>query len=172
MKRVCAWCKRELKEKAGPADGVTHGICRDCRLAIQKKPEISLNELLETIAAPVVLVDAAGIVQYANAVARGMLGKELPKIQGLPGGNVFECDYAYLPEGCGKTEHCSGCTVRRAVMSTHETKQGCFKHKVFLNQRQPQGGVQKIALLVSTEKVRDMVLLRIDGPAADNAGES
>lgn len=30
MKRVCSWCKKDMGEKPGPADWVTHGICEDC----------------------------------------------------------------------------------------------------------------------------------------------
>lgn len=31
MKRVCAWCGRELEESDQRNDQTTHGLCRDCR---------------------------------------------------------------------------------------------------------------------------------------------
>lgn len=30
MKAVCAWCQRDLGERPGPADAITHGICSPC----------------------------------------------------------------------------------------------------------------------------------------------
>ena len=30
MKVICAWCNRELGEKEGPEEKVSHGMCRKC----------------------------------------------------------------------------------------------------------------------------------------------
>ena len=30
MKVVCAWCKTDLGEKAGPEGETSHGICKKC----------------------------------------------------------------------------------------------------------------------------------------------
>lgn len=30
MKRLCAWCARDLGDKPGDTDVITHGICDDC----------------------------------------------------------------------------------------------------------------------------------------------
>ncbi len=40
-------------------------------------------------------------------------------MRGFLGGEAMECVNARLPEGCGETEHCRTCTIRRTVMDTH-----------------------------------------------------
>lgn len=30
MKQVCTWCGKDMSEKEGPEDAVTHGMCEDC----------------------------------------------------------------------------------------------------------------------------------------------
>jgi hypothetical protein len=77
------------------------------------------------------------------------------------GGDVFECAYARLPGGCGRTAHCSGCTIRQTVMDTVRTGQGHLRAPAYLNRATPDG-VQRIPLTISTERVGDFVLLRID----------
>jgi len=74
---------------------------------------------------------------------------------------VFECANAKLPEGCGNTIHCSGCTIRRNVMDTQETGRRHFRVPAYLNQGNPES-YQQIRFLISTEKVEGIVLLRIE----------
>ena len=31
MTKICAWCKKDLGTVEGPEEGVTHGICPDCK---------------------------------------------------------------------------------------------------------------------------------------------
>jgi len=31
MKRICAWCRKEMGEVAPEQPGITHGICEECR---------------------------------------------------------------------------------------------------------------------------------------------
>ena len=97
-------------------DLTTHGICEECKFHLKAQKGMPTSEYLDHLDAPVVIVDSDANVTAANISARGMLGKELDQIIGNPGGNVFECEYAYLPEGCGKTIHCSACTIRKRVI--------------------------------------------------------
>ena len=30
IKRVCAWCKKDMGEIPGDEEGVTHGMCEEC----------------------------------------------------------------------------------------------------------------------------------------------
>ena len=59
--------------------------------------------------------------QSANAKARGVALKELSDIEGKPYGDIFDCAFAKLPPGCGKTEDCAGCSVRARVEDTFKT---------------------------------------------------
>ena len=124
MKQICGWCKKELddSEISSESDSpISHGICRDCSFHILASTGMSLQEFLDGLPAPVVLVCEDATVLRANEEARTMLGKDASKIDGFRGGEVFECEYAYLPEGCGNTVHCSGCTIRITVMDTLNT---------------------------------------------------
>ena len=164
MKRVCAWCGKELgsiEAQKHPANAVTHGICLSCRDNLIFQMGVDLGVFLDSLKLPVVMIDMQGAVVTGNKKARTMLQKELPQIEGNPGGEVFECAYARLPEGCGNTVHCSGCTIRRTVMETFETGKSLLRVPATLNQNSPVAP-EKINLLISTEKFADFVLLRVD----------
>lgn len=164
MKRTCAWCNRHLgttPTDTQPQDVVTHGICPECADKLYAELGLDLTTFLDEIEAPVVVVDETGVMQAANETARELLQKDLPDIRGYRGGEVFECAYAKLPEGCGETTHCSGCTIRRAVMDTFQTGESKLKTPAYLNRGTPEE-YRKTDLLISTEKVGGIVLLRID----------
>ena len=165
MRRVCAWCGKDLDEAAGPGreaqEVITHGVCRDCAHHLFAQIGMPLLEYLDGLEAPIVVVDGEGTVQTANEHARALVQKDLPAIEGFRGGDVFECAYASLPEGCGHTVHCSGCTIRQTVMNTFRTGQSTLRTPAYLNRETPDG-VQQTQLLISTERVEDVVLLRID----------
>ena len=89
------------------------------------------------------------------------LKKELHEVEGVIGGLVFECRYAKLPEGCGKTLHCDGCTIRNQVMDTAKTGRPYSGQPALLNPGFTKTEVE-FKLKISTEKINDLVLLRID----------
>ena len=125
-----------------------------------------LDDFLDQISVPVVLVSFEGLVVTANQKACAMLGKDLAAIEGKLGGEVFECAYAYLPGGCGNTYHCSGCTIRRSVMDTHLTGKTAHRVPATLKQNSPEDP-QQIKFLISTEKFKDYVMLKIHGENFD-----
>jgi hypothetical protein len=164
MKRICAWCGEDLGEaESGQQEQwvITHGICRNCAYHLFAQTGMPLLEYLDGLGVSIVVVDAQGVVQTANEPARALLQKDLPEIEGYKGGDVFECQYAKLPEGCGHTVHCSGCAIRRTVMSTFHTGQNRSRVPACLN-REASDGIHETQFLISTEKVGDVVLLRID----------
>lgn len=120
-----------------------------------------LREFLDQIRAPVAVVDAQGIIRAVNKAGRTLVGKTSAQTDGLPGGNIFECEYSHLPEGCGKTAHCSGCAIRNTVMDTHRSGRSHSHVTANLRQRQT-AGTQDLRLQISTEKVNEVVLLRVD----------
>jgi PAS domain-containing protein len=162
MNIICAWCKKKLARDIADAP-VSHGMCEECEFHLRAEIGMPIERFLDGIKAPVLLIDADSSVITANRLARALLGKEPPKINGFKGGDVFECEYSWLPGGCGNTSHCSGCTIRRAVMSTMESGKALTGEPVSLRRR----GVGDIAFVISTEKAGDRVLLRID--AADGS---
>lgn len=144
-----------------PDSPITHGICNDCSTKISLEMGMPTRDYLDEIPLPVLVVNDEGRVLTANRQARLALGKELDQIENNTGGIVFECAHARLPGGCGKTEHCSGCTIRRSVMETFVSGKAIVRRTVSLNRCSPDG-VRESRFLVSTEKAGEVVLLRID----------
>jgi PAS domain-containing protein len=164
MQRVCAWCNKSLDNVPSiPKEDrvISHGICDDCISNIKAQMGVPLNEFLDGLKAPIFLVDSDVVVIAANTAARGLLGKDPDRIEGLRGGDVFECAYARLPGGCGKTVHCSGCAIRRSVTETYRTGDSHLRTPAYLN-RHELDRTRRLDMMISTERVGDIVLLRID----------
>jgi hypothetical protein len=164
MKQVCAWCRKEIgriESSIYPDSEVSHGICRSCYDNLTFQQGVPLPDYLEAFPLPVLLVDSYAVVKAVNSKACEVLGKDPREIVQHLGGNVFECAYARLPEGCGKTIHCSGCTIRRAVMKTFETGEPQSMVPATLNRGKPDN-ISKIALSITTLKWGNIVILRVD----------
>jgi len=122
---------------------------------------VPLLEYLDGLGAPVAVVDRAGVLKAANSQLCALVSQDLSLLRGKRGGDVFECSYAQLPEGCGQTIHCSACTIRRAVTETLETGRSQECIPASLRQGDP-GEPRQAELLISTERAGSHVLLRID----------
>lgn len=164
MTRICAWCKQPLAPSESghsPQSPITHGICLQCSEKLTGETKHQLPEFLDTFSEPILLVGPDGAIGAANKSAQEMLGKPLANITGYPGGEVFECVNASLPEGCGNTIHCLGCTVRNAVMHTLETGQKNEHVPATLDTHKGS-----ISFRISTERMRGVVLLRVEKATA------
>jgi PAS domain-containing protein len=163
MKKMCAWCGTQIGPagESMPDDAVTHGICEDCRDNITFQEGVAPRELLDALAAPIVMVDSRGVVRAANKAASALLGRQPDEIKGYLPGEVFECEFARLPEGCGDTVHCTGCAIRRTVMAPLDTGESFSRVPATLRRHTPEDP-QDVRFLISTEKVADTVLLRVD----------
>jgi hypothetical protein len=159
MSQICAWCNKVINSHDNGQDGtITHGICPDCTIKMRETPGEPLMQFLDKLGVPVVLVATDVVVVTANEQARHMLNKNLGEIEGFISGEVFECANATLPGGCGRTIHCSGCTIRGTVTDTFLTGRNYTHTPAFINHRRE--GL--IDLFISTEKVGDVVLLKIE----------
>jgi hypothetical protein len=168
MKQICAWCGKQLSQCDSPReDEISYGICLPCANKVIINVPSELDDFLDQISVPVVLISYEGVVVTANQQACAMLGKDLAAIEGNLGGEVFECAYAHLPGGCGNTYHCSGCVIRRSVMDTHLTGKTVHRLPATLKQNSPEDP-QQIKFLISTEKFRDYVMLKIHGEGFDS----
>ncbi len=141
VKEVCAYCDKVLVESGADGESggdITPTICFDCLRDIFAQPTgMPLQRFLKSLDEPVLVVDGAARILTANVPVLNMLGKKLESIRGLPGGDVFECAFARLPGGCGKTVHCSGCTIRRLVMETFETGKSFTRVPAYLTPGDP-----------------------------------
>lgn len=167
FKKLCAWCGKKLIESteydSEPENSniITHGICNDCRKRVLAQMGLPLKEFLDLLPAPVLLVDSDVKVKTANLHARSIIQKDIREIEGYKGGDVFECSYASQPGGCGQTIHCSGCAIRISVTDTYKTGKSLLKIPACL-QKKSLGDSYDLHCFISTEKIGEFVLLRID----------
>jgi hypothetical protein len=63
--------------------------------------------------------------------------------------------------------HCNGCAIRYSVEATYHSGAACTDVPAYLDRRTPEG-TARTWYLISTEKVADRVLLRIE-PRGDLA---
>lgn len=165
VRRVCAWCGGEMGLVARPGFHkypVTHGICPTCDHILSNFKDIPLEQLVCRLDGPVLVVDGTvGLVVAANDEAAASFGKTVEQMSGQLGGNVMECVNAGEPGGCGAAVHCSGCTIRMLVGNTAVSGEGQDQVPAYQFTVTP-AGIRKRYYLVSTEKLGELVLLRID----------
>lgn len=169
MKLICAWCHKSLGSD-GTEDGVvSHGMCVSCRDTFLNVPRPhKLRHFLDSLPLAVLVVDRTGTVTMSNAEAMVMFGKADSPVEGYPVGHALECSSAAMLGGCGNTEACRGCAVRRSVMFTHETGLPQENVVAFLSagaqnpEPLPPEGSYTMRVLIATRKMGDVVLLRID----------
>jgi hypothetical protein len=166
MRKICAWCHDEIGLTGPPGErrsAVSYGICPECANLFLADQGVHLSAFLDALNIPVLLVDNDVKVIGANALALSFVQKDLPEVENRHGGDVFECIYAATPEGCGKTMHCSGCAIRIAVRDTFYSGSSHREIPAYLKCGR-SGQPKRIGLLISTEKVNDAILLKIDNP--------
>jgi PAS domain-containing protein len=165
MKRVCAWCKKDMGTVHSDyyeENIITHGICTECANRTFTELNMDRSEILiEGLSEPVLVVDGDVVALMANSKAGEILGKDLPQIKGFKCGNIIKCVHAHEPGGCGRTMHCNGCALRLTVEDTYKTGKSHLRVPAYADIL-VEGKPQKISFLISTEKVQGVVLLRID----------
>lgn len=163
MLTVCAWCSSTIiPEDAGDdPDAISHGICRACLEKVLHDRGMPLSQLLDSIDAPILVISQNAKVAKANTKASQLLKKEVTEEDDFLTGMVFECAYANSPGGCGTTTHCSGCTIRRAITETFQSGYPKVHLPVTLIQTSLEKD-HRLRLTITTQKVGDVVLLRID----------
>lgn len=142
-------------DKAG-----TNGICKK---TFQQVPdESNIGEWIETIDAPILLMQGnPRQVITANRRALVLFEKELLEVEGRRGGQVFDCIYAFTEDGCGKDSNCEGCKIRDGIIDTFTTGKPHSGVSTSL-QIKKTNGTMTYVLQVSTEKVGDLALVRIE----------
>lgn len=178
MRVSCAWCKCDVDCNTArvPNDRVvSHGICEACARLFEQYEPVRIGKLLDRLAGSVLLVDADGRVVSGNTSAARLVRKDRDSLCGMLGGEVIECVHSREPGGCGQTVHCTGCTIRDTVRHTRETGEPRRRVEAYQHVFSP-AGVQHLRVVITTERVHDCVLLRIDAleplPAPPTSGRS
>lgn len=119
---ICAWCGTLLAGSLDAGLEVTHGICTDCvrRFEYLEQP---IEAFLESLPPGTALVDHDVRVIDASASFLDLVGKRREDVIGRLGGQVISCVYSRIGDGCGRTTHCVGCSIRRAVNVARESGQ-------------------------------------------------
>ena len=164
-RRVCAWCRKDLGVDVGDGYGlefpITHGMCELCFERFLPGAPKPMQEFLESLEAPVILLQSELRVITANEKACSILGKELSAIRGRLPGEAIECVHSKTPEGCGMTVHCQTCTIRRCVTETLTTGKGCVNVTAYPD-LQLGSTVKTLSLSISAEKVGNCVMVRVE----------
>jgi len=136
MKVICSYCRKVIRVCDPPDhDQISYGMCPGCYQHFNSLwSGLGLGEYLERFDAPCMVVDGEGRVLAANKCAGKMMGKRPEEMGGLLGGEVMECKYARLPEGCGRTIHYPTCTVRKTVLATISTGSDQISVPAFIEQ--------------------------------------
>jgi len=165
MKRTCAMCNKELAAQAFRPDRdnrITGGICGDCLKELFMGRPRNVHEILDSIGAPILLLDNGYRIMAANEPARRTLNRPLVDIENYLPGEAMECINARKPGGCGQTVHCQACALRNTLNKTIATGEDIKKVPAYQDVYQKDGSVARRFLLISTEKLEDFILLRID----------
>jgi hypothetical protein len=169
VSRVCSWCGKSMGLVTGRSFyryPVTHGMCGACSHILSAFRDLPLDRLINQLGGPIMVVDElSSLVVTANEEAAEAFGKTVEEMAGQRGGNVMECVHTHEPGGCGRAEHCTGCTIRQLVIRTAASGDGVEQAAAFQYRVTP-GGIRKQLYLISTEKMEDLVLLRIEPRSA------
>ena len=154
---VCCYCKKPVKTLPSESDEVSHGVCDRCLPLMARELGQPMQEFLDELSAPVLVVQDNARVISANAAARKRLSKEQLEICGELAGDVIGCRHAREPGGCGRTRHCRSCAIRQCVTHTLKTGEACRK-KAYADIGIVTGD-RRVRFLIETEKVNSFVRL-------------
>ncbi len=164
MIRICAWCQVDLSPNDPQQDSpgpISHGICVDCARKLLANAGTNAFDFLETLGEPVFLVDDDARILAGNRRAQAVAGKDLSRIEDQLFGDIVECANARQPGGCGTTVKCRACTIRQAVTET--AANGTSVERLPADQDiRTAAGVETVRFYISTERVGEAVLVRID----------
>lgn len=168
MKQLCMYCNMLLSEVDGPADRISHGLCPNCFPKFVKGSGQTIDEFLESLPAPVFLMNEKICILETNQLGRDLLKENHAQLKNKMGGEVFQCKYLRNGTVCGETLHCRTCTIRLSVEHTFQTGEPCVKVPAYID----FGDVldeRKIKYLISTKKMDDLILLQIENTTASDA---
>lgn len=165
MKLLCTWCGIDIdcpayNDRIDP--NTSHDMCPACSasLACQERG-VPLEDYLDTIPIPVLLIDDNNFLVTMNTQARTTLRKEPDEARTPLSEKIFDCVFSRCSEGCGRRVHCSGCVIRRNVTATFDSGEARVSVPAALCTTSPDQ-LSEAVLNVTTSKIGGMVLLRLE----------
>ena len=145
-------------------------IC-ECCLEHLKVSAVANQASIDDLPVPILVFELyAGtyiITTSANKRACEVLGRDRQETVQHLVGNVFACVHACLPEGCGRSTHCSGCALRNVIVDTYQKRSPQYEVQATLK-RSIDGQAVSSLLSLSTIKSGNMVILRLGRIVAVN----
>jgi len=159
VKVICSYCRKKIGEKEPiNDDSVSHGMCQECYDYYKEQVNgLPLDKFLDRFEVPLLVVDKNVRILAANKMFKNLTGRSHRDVFGLLGGEVMECVYARLPEGCGRTAHCLACSIRNTVMATMESEEPQMQVPVKLRRES-----KEIEMVISAEKIGSFVRIIIE----------
>ncbi len=161
MRCLCSWCGRELPGGPDEAGKVGFGICLACAAKLAGDAGMSIQKIIDRFPFPVLVVDEDVTVSVVNKRGQEILGVLPSQARGKRAGELFGCVNSGLPGGCGRSIHCSGCALRRAIMATYHTREPQGHVPATLKRGDPDDP-SAVAITLSTSMWGDAVLVKID----------
>jgi len=169
MKVVCAWCNAAIHDGVANDDdyeGVSHGLCDACLPIVAEDMGVSMDEFLDSLTPPTIVVDLSRRVVAANSTAMALMGKERADFMGQLGGYALGCIHADEPGGCGQMVHCKSCTIKNTVMHTITTGEPLTNVPASA-ELSVLTGKRTVEFLVSTQRVGDFVAVTLRDAQGD-----
>lgn len=161
----CRWCNSWFNCTQEEAVNfiVSNGSCPVCSEAIFRSNNIAkIRESIELIDEPIlVLQPEPRLVYTANNKAGYLFNKEISQMEGIRGGQVFDCIQSFTEAGCGMDINCEKCTIKQTIVDTLSAGNSFKALKSPLDVKQGDNTISYI-LQISTEKIGDLALVRID----------
>ncbi len=156
---MCKTCRAKL-----PANEslITNGMCKTCVSTLVDHEGEPQRTFLDSFDAPLLLMQPEPRrVRTANRSACAVFGKDLSRIEGFRGGEVFDCEYAFTEAGCGLDGHCQDCRIRNTVVETFKTGKSFAGVSAVLNIKS-DNEFRPYSMTITTESVGHLALVRID----------
>lgn len=166
MTASCTVCGKPLTPSAQIAHrNISFEICDGCVSRVSEASDY--NTLLEAIDAPVLLMQGnPRQVVTANSKALALFEKQPQEVEGHRGGQVFDCVHSFTEAGCGKDTNCEDCRIKNAIVSTFTSANPHSGISTELLIKKANG-TKTYTLQVSTEKLGDLALVRVERYDAD-----
>lgn len=144
---------------------VSLAICDSCVSQVTGASDCAT--LLEAIDAPVLLMQGnPRQVITANRKALALFEKKPQEVEGHRGGQVLDCVHSFTEAGCGKDANCESCKIKNAIVDTFTSADPHNGVSTELSVKKASG-TKTYALRISTEKLGDFALVRIERYDAD-----
>ncbi|MDR3671844.1 MAG: hypothetical protein P4L36_13435 [Holophaga sp.] len=158
MQCLCLWCGEAIPE-GSDQDG--NGICPTCMANLVGDVGMPIQTIVDRFPFPILVVDEDVTVTVLNKRGQEILGVPPSQVDRQSGGELFGCVHSHQPGGCGRTVHCSGCALRRAVAATYRSRESQAHVPATLKVGDPDSP-EAVSLTFSTSMRGNAVLVKID----------